>query len=345
MTSDPRFAAVPLLEVFPSLAYSKAIHRRDLRQEGEARFPYVSRTSRGNGIAVWVPRQAQEPNPGNRVSVGLDTMTVFYQPVDFYTGRDIIVLASPKLTPENGLLLVQIIRNQIAGLSWGNGASLKRMGRATLMMPTDGSKVDWEWMNATGTALMRERTSMVTAPDTQASAMARPLLFEARLVTEVFDDILASTAWLDGVRIDSTGEPRYPYISRSGENNGVSRHIPRQPGMEPNPGNVIAVGLDTQTATYQPVPFYTGQNIQVLASQHLNEHNALMLIPMLRRQLVKFSWGGSGATLGRLRRTRMMVPVVDSGDVDWEGMTAHGQKLSARLAGATEDGLAWRGSD
>lgn len=96
----------------------------------------------------------------------------------------------------------------------------------------------------------------------------------------------------------------------------------------------MTIGLDTQTVSYQPVPFYTSQNIQVLRHPSLDEDNALVLVSCLREQMGKFSWGGNGATLGRLKATRIMVPVTvnDSGNevIDWEGMTLYGKILRAR---------------
>ena len=34
-------------------------------------------------------------------------------------------------------------------------------------------------------------------------------------------------------------------------------------------GNVITIGLDTQTVFYQENPFYTGQNIQILRNKQI----------------------------------------------------------------------------
>ncbi len=82
------------------------------------------------------------------------------------------------------------------------------------------------------------------------------------------------------------------------------------------------------------MPFYTSQNIQVLRHPRLEKANALVLASCLREQMGKFSWGGNGATLGRLKATRIMVPVMtdDSGSqvIDWEGMTCYGKILRAR---------------
>ena len=85
-------------------------------------------------------------------------------------------------------------------------------------------------------------------------------------------------------------------------------------------GNVITIGLDTQTVFYQPTAFYTGQNIQVLRNNNLNKYTAMFIIPSIKIQMQKFNWGGNGATLGRLNRTRLILPINSQGKPNWQFM-------------------------
>ena len=110
-----------------------------------------------------------------------------------------------------------------------------------------------------------------------------------------------------------------PYITRTDTDNGVNKFISQKQDdkYSLDNGNVITIGLDTQTVFFQPHRFYTGQNIQVLRHKKLNKYNAEFLIPLLKVQMEKFNWGGNGATLGRLFRTRIMLPVDSEGKLDW----------------------------
>ncbi|MCT3016085.1 hypothetical protein EFN04_06000 [Propionibacterium freudenreichii] len=154
--------------------------------------------------------------------------------------------------------------------------------------------------------------------------------FQPMLITDVFDSMKASSAWYDKSKLDSAGEAFYPFVSRTKASNGVDGFCPRQE-KNPEPGNAVTIGLDTQTIGYQPVPFYTSQNIQVLRHPRLNVHNASALAAALREQMGKFSWGGNGATLGRLKKTRIMVPVTTDEDdtqvVNWAGLDRLGAEL------------------
>lgn len=154
--------------------------------------------------------------------------------------------------------------------------------------------------------------------------------FQPMFITDVFDTVKASKASYDKTKLSTKGHELLPFVSRTRANNGVDSFCRRQE-KEPEPGNAITIGLDTQTIGYQPVPFYTSQNIQVLRHKNLDEYSALVLAALIDQQMGKFSWGGNGATLGRLKKTRIMVPVITSTNgelsVDWDGMTKLGDEL------------------
>lgn len=113
---------------------------------------------------------------------------------------------------------------------------------------------------------------------------------------------------------------KYPYVTRTDTNNGINDFICEQPSYGMDTGNCITVGLDTQTAFYQENSFYTGQNIQVLRNDKLNAVNAKFLVPLIKNTLSIFSWGGNGATLTRLRRSKIMLPVDESDNPDYAFM-------------------------
>lgn len=114
-----------------------------------------------------------------------------------------------------------------------------------------------------------------------------------------------------------------PYLTRSEKNNGYDSFVCEQSdNYKKDDSNVITIGLDTQTVFYQPIEFYTGQNIQVLKCKELNKEIAQFLIPLIKRQMEKFNWGGNGATLTRLRRSKLLVPINENSEPDFEFMEA-----------------------
>ena len=113
-----------------------------------------------------------------------------------------------------------------------------------------------------------------------------------------------------------------PYITRTDIDNGINLFITGKQNdkYKQDGGNVITIGLDTQTVFYQQNSFYTGQNIQILTCDKLNKQVAMFIIPLLKIQMQKFSWGGNGATLGRLNRTKIMLPKNKYNEPDWQFM-------------------------
>jgi hypothetical protein len=138
--------------------------------------------------------------------------------------------------------------------------------------------------------------------------------------------IHSTSSSIDKIKLKD-GVGNYPYITRTDTNNGINDWISSQTDYSIDDGNCITVGLDTQTAFYQSAPFYTGQNIQIFRNENLNGDNAQFLIPLIRNAMSMFSWGGNGATLTRLRRSKIMLPATEENNPDWAYMTEYGRKL------------------
>jgi hypothetical protein len=116
-----------------------------------------------------------------------------------------------------------------------------------------------------------------------------------------------------------------PYITRSDCDNGISLFVSdtQLDKYSMDLSGVITIGLDTQTVFFQPHAFFTGQNIQVLNHASLNRWTGFFLLPLLKIQMEKFNWGGNGATLGRLKKTRIMLPVDKKGSSDYKYMAQY----------------------
>lgn len=117
-------------------------------------------------------------------------------------------------------------------------------------------------------------------------------------------------------------EGNIPYITRSDIDNGINLFVTNKQESKYtiNKGNVITIGLDTQTVFYQKNSFLTGQNVQILENKELNKYNSLFIIPLLKTQMKKFNWGGNGATLTRLNKTKILLPVDSYNKPNWEFM-------------------------
>ncbi len=98
------------------------------------------------------------------------------------------------------------------------------------------------------------------------------------------------------------------YITRTDANNGVSKII-NDKNLDKEKGNVISLGLDTQTIFYQPKDFISGQNIQILENLNFNKYHYLFFVNLLKMEIKRFSWGGFGATLTRIKKISLKLPI------------------------------------
>ena len=155
------FAPVLITDVFESMAASAAWYDKNKVEPGNGVIPYISRSGSSNGYESAIATQNSPANPGNAITIGVDTQTVFYQPMDFYTSVKIQVLRHPKLSRENGPVLVSLLRQQMGKFQWGNGASLARLAATRIMVPvardnTGAQVVDWDGMTRFGRELLSE---------------------------------------------------------------------------------------------------------------------------------------------------------------------------------------------
>ena len=146
------------------------------------------------------------------------------------------------------------------------------------------------------------------------------------VLSEIFE-IKSTSSGIDKNKLINK-KGRIPYITRTDENNGITDFIDKQSEKYTiNECNVITIGLDTQTAFYQGNKFYTGQNIQIIYNKQLNKYNALFLIHLLKKLMEKFNWGGNGATLNRLNKSKILLPLDSKKNPDWNFMEKYMKNL------------------
>lgn len=151
--------------------------------------------------------------------------------------------------------------------------------------------------------------------------------------TDGLFEIHTTNSSIDKNKLLSGDTLTVPYVTRSGGSNGVSKFVSSENyryGFDN--GESITVGLDTQTAFYQPYKFVTGQNIQVITGEHLTPSVIQFLLPLFRSQMTaKFNWGGNGATLSRMKRLKLLLPVNAMDQPDYAFMSDYVDQQKKQL--------------
>ncbi len=299
--------------------------------------PFIGASDSNNGVTAFVGNKNASADE-NVLGVNYNGSVVenFYHPYRCLFSDDVKRF---KLKNHAGnefvyLFMKAIILQQKAKYSYGYKFNERRMRRQKILLPVnDADEPDYDYMAAyvgnIEAELIQRYREFVQAVDAAQVVPLNQKHWRAFNLSDVFS-IRATASGIDKNKL-LAGEGKFPYVTRTDRNNGIQCFVREQPDYKLDDGNCITIGLDTQTAFYQPTAFYTGQNIQILTNDHLNADVAKFILPALKKTLSIFSWGGNGATLTRLRRSKIQLPVNEAGEPDFDYMEAFIRNETAKI--------------
>lgn len=308
--------------------------------------PLVSSMGSNNGVTGFV---------GNEKGVRIfsDCLTVanggasagkcYYHPYEFVASDHVTHAECDAMDEDSSQSLAVCLTKALTGkFSFSHEIKDEHLPRERVMMPVDDrDNPDWLAMASItrglrGKMLGRYREYLIERLG-ELQYQAVPSLDDVewgrfKVFADGYLSIATTSSSIDGIRLIDGDDDAVPYVTRSDKNNGIARFVSTsnfQYGSDA--GGCITVGLDTQTAFWQPQEFVTGQNVQVITGETLNEYVALFLIPLLITQMrAKFNWGGNGATLGRMKKLEMVLPITDDGKPDWAYMEQYAKNMMLR---------------
>lgn len=310
-------------------------------------IPYITSGSQNNGIGYFVSNKNDTLDKdyiafNRNGSVGL----AFYHPYWSVMGNDCrkIHLYTPDKNINIGLFISASISMQRKSFSYSRKLGTARASNLQIMLPVaDSSKPDYGYMEE---YTRQRRAAMLKKYRTYAEnriAQIGKIVDIPKLNEKIWDrfkvfgdngfpNIATTSSSIDSIRIIDGDDKTLPYVTRSDSNNGIARFVSKKNMLSGHDdAGCITVGLDTQTAFWQPYEFVTGQNIQVITGDILNKYIASFLIPLLSSQMrAKFNWGGNGATLKRMKALEMMLPVNGAGKPDFAYMEQYAKNMMAR---------------
>ncbi len=311
----------------------------------DGKYPFIGATDSNNGVTGFTSYENIRDNskigygpnepiskkifPGKAICVTNNGSVgyAYYQESDFTCTHDVnpLYLHDRELNRYIALFLIACIEKQRVCFEYARKWRPMRMVRSQLLLPTVNGEIAWQYMET----YMRNNESKLLKPiidrlcnrliisELGGGNLAHCNWFAFQL-DELFD-IKATKSSIDKKNLIK-GSGTIPYITRTDKNNGIDMFVCEQPDYELDEGNVITIGLDTQTAFYQAIPFYTGQNIQVLRHPSLNRYISSFILIPIKNLMKKFNWGGYGATLTRLKRSKILLPANDDNTPNWQFM-------------------------
>ena len=305
---------------------SKCIHENGLKQ-GAGTIPYVTRTSLNNGVSKFVCSQRIEKlNPGNVITVGMDTQTVFYQKQNFYCGRDILSLNNTIMNQYVGIFVVGVLDQVVKKkYSYGYCASLTRIKNLEIKLPsTPEGNPDWEFMESyireQYREVVQERIEELEKKKPDVPTMPRDIE-EIQAIADfhlgqVFPTITR------GIQISKRNRKpgTLPYISASLLNHGEADFVSvDEKYIYKDCLTVPFIGGENCTF-YHDGEFVPSASVAVLQNENFNKHIYVFLIGILNVIMRKYSFGYK-ASLERLQKQTIPLPITPDGKPDWEFMS------------------------
>ena len=305
---------------------SKCIHENGLKQ-GAGTIPYVTRTSLNNGVSKFVCSQRVEKlNPGNVITVGMDTQTVFYQKQNFYCGRDILSLSNTIMNQYIGIFIVGILDQIVKKkFSYGYCASLTRIKNLEIKLPsTPDGNPDWEFMES----YIREQYREVVQERINELEKRKP---DTPTVLRDIEEIQATADFplgqvfptvTRGIQISKRNRKPgpLPYISASLLNHGEADFVSvDEKYIYKNCLTVPFIGGENCTF-YHDGEFVPSSDVAVLQNENFDKYIYVFLIGILNVIMQKYSFGYK-ASLERLQKQTIPLPIISDGKPDWEFMS------------------------
>lgn len=274
-------------------------------------YPYVARGSNNNGIKGYIDEDKTYLNPGNTISFGQDTATMFYQESAYFTGDKIKIfsLRHGELNSRIAVFLISAMKKSFSTFSWGSSSFNENvLNKVKINIPTFNNVPAYNYMvkyiEELEAAHIEELEAYLVATglsDYQLTEKDHLILehfkdveFSGFPVTELFS-VCNTRNILSRDITENSGD--IPYLCASRENNSVSTYISYDSSLLEK-GNCIFIGGKTFVVTYQERDFFSNDshNLRLYVN---NEDGRTMfthlgLITCIYKSIShKYSWGNS----------------------------------------------------
>lgn len=248
-------------------------------------IPFVSRTEANNNIDCYVPEtEIQNIEKGNAITIGDTTSTIAYQPKPFATGDHIVVIRADWLNQYTGLFIIGLLQKERFRYSYGRAYLINYIRATQLKLPaTKDGKPDWIWMEEYIKSL---RYKPVSTNISKNSA----LLLDTSDWKKFYLHRIVNAEMGNGIDaiLTTNTAPRYNYVSRNSNDNGVVGYVDEIDGETIFPKGAMTLALGGSflgSCFIQNKPFYTAQNVAVLQEKTpLSVYAKLFLATVIRNE-------------------------------------------------------------
>jgi len=140
------------------------------------------------------------------------------------------------------------------------------------------------------------------------------------ILGNIIPDIHNAKSYNSSDLVNSNDENYILYITRTDNNNGISKFIVNDDYEGIEDGNAITIGDTTATIFYQDKKFIAGPHIIVLRAPWFNKYTALFIITILNMEKKKYPVFGRAFTKELIANTVVMLPIDKNENIDFKAM-------------------------
>lgn len=329
-------------EVFREIYISPA---NDLGKMASGDTPCIGRSQSNNGFAGEFEIERKKINKGGCITVSMvGVPRAFFQKHDFGCSQNILIMRNDELGSACLQTLCPVLNLQLEQYNYGYPVSLERFNKKRLMLPvTDSGEPDYAYM-AEYTRQMREamlakyRAYVEEHIAELGEYVEIPALNEKEWkpfpIADLFSSIIPGKGkglnHLKKVCADGVN-----YIGATNRNNGVLCYVEEDAYSRPMilEGNCIGFIKDGDGsagfAIYKAEQFISTNNVLYGYADWLNKFTGLFFVVAQDMIEHKYSHGYT-RNKEHLAGDKVMLPIADSGEPDYEYMEQYSKNMMLR---------------
>lgn len=311
-------------------------------------IPFIASGGVNNGVTKFcLPKNGESLDKENCLSVSPVDGSCYYQSYQFLgrggAGSSIILLYPKNFTLDayTALFISKAITQTTATkYSYGHMASLDRIKKDKIYLPVDtNGEVDFQFISS----FMRQIEQRILKPT--IDKLCKQLIvnelmgggkslhsnWKAFYFTEVFTEIQR------GKRLKKADHKvgDTPYVSSTSFNNGVDGFIGNDGGVRRFEDCLtLANSGSVGSAFYHRYEFIASDHVTQLKREGLDKYAYLFMIPLINRLSEKYSFNRE-INDERIKREKLLLPVTDAGDIDFQFMSSFMKKIETDILDTT----------
>ena len=326
------FVISDIFTISPGKRLTKAVMKVGKR-------PFIGATDSNNGITAWVDNTNESLD---KLVLGVNyngsVVETFFHPYECIFSDYV-----KRLHLKNGitsyhvmLFLKTMIIQQKVKFEYGYKFNEKRMKRQKILLPvTDEDSPDWQFMEE----YMRRKEILLLKPTIEklckqlilrenlGGGKLRLHQWKPFLITEIFTEIQRGKRLKKADHTEGT----VPYVSSTALNNGVDGFIGNEGSIRIFDDCItIANSGSVGSAFFHQYEFVASDHVTQLKRKGLDKYAYLFMLPIINRLSEKYCFNRE-INDKRIKRERILLPVNNKGEIDFEFMSSFMQEVESDM--------------